>query len=221
MPERPTIQIACTGVDVIDIEQTRELQDDLKSLSDADYGKLRHEIVTTGFAFPLALWRDTGGVMFVVGGHQRRRVLLALRAEGFEIPPVPYVLVEARGIVAARRRVLQDAAQYGRIETQGLYEYMHDANLRMPDLSSSFRLPDLNMEKFRLEYFAEPDTSAESSSGSGSEPSANPAAAITARMIAKRIKALRPEQQLAVIAFVERLERGDDPDRIRLEDVLA
>jgi len=39
------------------------------------------------------------------------------------------------------------------VESQGLYEFMQSADLMIGDLAKSFRMPDLNMESFTLEYF--------------------------------------------------------------------
>jgi len=154
-----TIRIACQGAASMDIAQMSYFQGDLKSLSEANFKKLREEIVQTGFAFPINIWSD-GEKNYIVGGHQRWRVLSRLREEGWQIPEIPIVKVEASSIQEARRRVLQDVSQYGKIETQGLYEFMTEAQIQMQDLKGMFDLPEIDLGKFEAEFFADPSPAA-------------------------------------------------------------
>jgi DNA modification methylase len=113
---------------------------------------LKTEILNTGFAFPVYVWKDGDGKTWTLGGHQRVRVLTSLRSEGYLIPPVPIVYVEAKDYTEAKRRVLQDVSQFGKIETQGLYEFATDAGLSLPDLDA-FDLPEIDMKSFGDEFF--------------------------------------------------------------------
>jgi len=152
-----TIRIACDTKDALPLDELQPFQGELKSLSKEDYAKLRKEILETGFAFPVYVWRSPENVPFIVGGHQRMRTLKELRdGEQFIIPPVPIVYVHADSFHQAKRRVLQDVAQYGKIENQGLYEFMSEAALSIPELESSFRLPDIDITSFGDEFFRDP-----------------------------------------------------------------
>lgn len=166
--EPNAVRVACTGSELVEIDELYELQGELKSLSDDAFRALRDEILWTGFAFPIYAWRDPDDKLLIVGGHQRKRVLSALREEGKEVPAVPIVLVEAADIKEARRRVLQDVAQYGVVERQGLYEFMHLAELSLPDLETNFRIPDINIESFSSEFFEDLDGS--EGDGAGGAP---------------------------------------------------
>jgi DNA modification methylase len=154
MTKTKTVRIACDVRDSVPLDDLHALQGELKSLSKEDYAKLRAEILDTGFAFPICVWKGPKGKIMIVGGHQRARALKEMRdAEGFVIPPVPVVFVQAKNETEARRRVLQDVGQYGRIERQGLYEFMHEAEISIQELTDSFRLPEIDPIKFGDEFF--------------------------------------------------------------------
>lgn len=149
------IKIACKVADFVPLSELCELQGDLKSLSHNQFAQLKNEILKTGFAFPIHIWRDADKTPWIVGGHQRVRVLRQLVQDGYQIDKVPVVEVEAKNLDAAKRRVLQDASQYGQIERQGLYEFMTSIDLGVDDLATSFHLPEvsLDMDMFKQEFF--------------------------------------------------------------------
>lgn len=156
------IKVACEGVEAIDIAKMKELQGDLKSLSTENYAMLKKEMLDTGFAFPIHLWLDKStGTRWIVGGHQRKRTLESMRQEGYKVPPVPVVYVHAKDIKEARRRVLQDIAQYGQVEHEGLYEFMTEAAIAPGDLAASFKIPEIDMPAFNAEFFHDDVTGSE------------------------------------------------------------
>jgi hypothetical protein len=149
-----TIRIACDTKDHLSIDDLTPLQGGLKTLSKQNYAKLKKEILTTGFAFPMYVWKNKK-IRYIIGGHQRLECLKTMRDEGFTIPNIPVVFIEASSIQEAKRRVLQDVGQYGRVDRQGLYDFMQGAEISIDDLSTSFSVPDteFNMDGFRNEFF--------------------------------------------------------------------
>lgn len=101
------------------------------------------------------VWRDKKK-NFIVGGHQRVKVLRLLEADGIGVPDVPVVFIKAKNADEARRRVLQDVSQYGRVTQTGLYEFMETSHINYADLTANFRIPELDPEAFRSAFF--PDT---------------------------------------------------------------
>lgn len=172
MPQE-SVRIACQGALEVPLEKLNELQGELKSLSEENYGKLKNEILGTGFAFPIRAWKDPKGKLWIVGGHQAKRTLERMQTEGIKVPPLPVSLIEAKSLVEARRRVLQDVTQYGKVERQGLYEFMSQAELNLQDIESSFSVPELDLKSFQVEYFQD-NTVPASSSGSDTGPQAPP-----------------------------------------------
>lgn len=148
------ILVRCKGSATIDIDNLIPFQGNLKTLSEDAYRRIKKEIVETGFAFPFHVWID-GGRNKLIGGHQRLVGLKRMRGEGFVIPALPMVTVEAKNIKEAKRRVLQDVSQFGTITPRGLYDFMLDADISMDDLEDSFKMPDMNMFQFKGEFFPE------------------------------------------------------------------
>lgn len=69
---------------------------------------------------PFAVWRH-GGRTFLLDGHGRREVLLAMAEEDKEIlgAEFPCVSVEAEDEAAARKALLQITSRYGRVTAEG------------------------------------------------------------------------------------------------------
>jgi len=128
-------------------------QGDLKSLSKDGYKKLKNEIIETGFAFPIHVWQHKKK-FYSVDGHQRVRVVEQMKIEGYQFPhKLPCVVVEAKDMKEAKRRVLQGISQYGKVQEQGLYEFMHDADFSIDEVKDSFDIPDVDMPNFDANFF--------------------------------------------------------------------
>ena len=142
------VKIACVTKDYLSIDDMVPFQGDLKTLTEKNYRKLKTEIVTTGFAFPIMIWKDLQGTNNIIGGTQRWRVLSQMRAvDNYFIPNIPVVFVDAASIEEARRRVLQDASQYGIIEVDELLPFVDLAGIDLAEIDSRFKLPDINIPK--------------------------------------------------------------------------
>lgn len=146
-----TLKISCVGAALMELDDLVEFQGDLKSLSKTAYKQLRNELEETGFGFPFRVWRNSGKAN-LIGGHQTKRVLQKMREEGWSIPRLPVSFIEARDLKEAKRRVLQDIAQYGKIERQGLYEFLYESEIDFSMVETSFYLPEVDMESFKFEY---------------------------------------------------------------------
>ena len=145
------LKIACDTKDKLNLNQLEYFQGDLKDLSETRYKELREEIEKTGFAFPFHVWKDQGK-NYLVDGHQRYRVLTQMEKEGWQLPPLPVVFVFADSIEQAKRRVLQATSQYGEITGQGLYGFMSESGLTLPEVQK-FELPGIDKQKFEAEFF--------------------------------------------------------------------
>lgn len=142
-----TIQIRCSGSRTVDVDDLQELQGDLKTLTKENYERLKNEILETGFAFPIYVWRNGDNEM-VTSGHQRLRTLKTMRRTGYHIPPIPVIDIEADNLREAKRRVLQDASQYGIVNEEGFAEFLNDAQFDLDFAEKSFRMPDMKWDKF-------------------------------------------------------------------------
>lgn len=155
-----TIKIACKGAEALNIDDLKELQGELKDLSPEAEAMLWKSIEDDGFAFPFHAWKDPRSrKTYLVSGHQRKRVLVKKRDdEGYVIPKLPVTYVEARDIRHARRRVLQDVAQYGVVTPQGMYDFMVEAKIDYAGLARDFKIPEFDMPSFERGFFPNGDT---------------------------------------------------------------
>jgi len=150
------IRIECEGSKTIRHDELVPMQGNLKSLAKEDYERLRDEIVADGFSEPISAW-DDGGIFRVLNGHQRLRTIKEMcDNEGYDCPPIPISVVQARDEKQARRKLLSMASAFGKVEKEGLYEFMQESNLELDDVISSFRLPEIDMEKFAEEFYLDP-----------------------------------------------------------------
>lgn len=151
------IRITCQGASALPYHELEPFQGNLKSLSEANYQKLRQEILELGFFDPILVWRaqtDDGPKNFIISGHQRQRVVKRMvEEEGFECPDLPINPIEADSWQEAKKKILAAISQYGKLEDQGLYEFMSDAGLTFQEVQASFDLPALDMDKFGEEYY--------------------------------------------------------------------
>lgn len=153
--ELKTISIACESKSAMNIDDMRDFQGNLKTLLDVDYEKLKGEIIELGFSYPIQIWQ-TGEQNYILDGHQRRRVLLRMREEGYEIPEVPVGVTFADTYKEAKMKLLGGASQYGRVVSDGLYEFMTDADLTVEEIRERVRFAEVDLDLFNSEFYEEP-----------------------------------------------------------------
>lgn len=146
------IRIACTGAGTARIQDLIPIQGNLKDLSKGNYEKLKKEILELGFSEPISVWRQDGK-MNVLNGTQRLRTLHKMVEEGFECPPIPISYIEAESMKEAKKKILALTSQYGEITKQGLYEFMSEADITMPEIEDSFRFPEIDFPNFKGDFF--------------------------------------------------------------------
>lgn len=146
-----SLRIECEAVATLDVDQIQEFQGNLKSLSRENYERFRNQLLELGFSEPISVWKDPDGVMRCLNGHQRTRTLKEMRREGIEIPPIPVSWIHARTLKEAKKKVLALASQYGKVEDDGLYEFLNDAQITAEELGD-FHFPDIDMEEFRADF---------------------------------------------------------------------
>lgn len=149
------IRIACQGAETITLDKIVGFQGDLKTLSEQNYFKLRGLILKHGFSFPFQLWKNKGKI-FILDGHQRMATLKRLRdEEGYVIPPLPLNWVEAATRKEAAEKVLAAVSQYGEMSNQGLFDFITEFKIEMPELSSQFDFSNIDFDRFQKTFFPE------------------------------------------------------------------
>lgn len=151
------VEINCKGSRSVPLANLRPFQGNLKELSQANYVKLKGNIQNMGFSFPVFVWTDkTSGHEYLLDGHQRVRTLTEMKKEGYEIPDIPVADVDAESFGDAKKKLLAAASQFGSFQSQGLYEFITDNQFDVDMVNENFTMPEINMDKFKTEYYEEP-----------------------------------------------------------------
>jgi hypothetical protein len=91
-----------------------------------DVTKLKNAIKQNGWSFPVFVWADHN---FVIDGAGRKKAVIELISEGYEITEIPYVEIEADSIEQAKAKVLEVSSQYGIITTDSFLEFTEGIEL--------------------------------------------------------------------------------------------
>lgn len=147
------IRIECKGHGVISLSEIEPIQGELKSLSSSGYDKLKNQILMHGFSAPFFLWKNPKKEKWsICDGTQRFRVLSELKNQGYEIPKLPYVEIFAKSELEAKKKLLSYVSQFGKVDRQGLYQYIMDSEIDVADLED-FDLPEVDLSQFKEEFF--------------------------------------------------------------------
>lgn len=129
--------------ELVDISGLTPFQGKLKSLSDANFNKLRKSIIDEGFSFTVHVW-ENGGVTYIIDGHQRVSVLTQMRKQGIEVPPISCSYVSAKTYRDAKKLVLLAVSQYGKIQRDGFLEFVDGEDFDFGD----YDFPDFTIDDF-------------------------------------------------------------------------
>src|SRR5678816_136626 len=143
-----TVQIRCKAAVNIDLAKLTPLQGELKELSDANFNKLKQSILRHGITFPFFVWQSDGK-NYILDGTQRDRVLLKLVAAGYECPPLPCALIDAKDKREAAEKILLISSQYGRMTEETLDEFLAENDLSFLELADELELPSIDDAYFR------------------------------------------------------------------------
>lgn len=113
---------------------------DLKQKKNRDVGDLKNSILEMGFFVPLFIWEEG---KYITDGAGRFLALEMLEYEGYEIPDLPYLPIQAKSKAEAKRITLAVSSTYGLITPESIGEFTFDLN----ELDLSF----INIEGFNLE----------------------------------------------------------------------
>jgi hypothetical protein len=147
------IEIKCKGAMELPLESILDFQGDLKTLSDESYTKLKNELLELGFCEPISIWISPEGNNYILNGHQRRKTLLKLQEEGYEIPLIPVSLIEADNLKQAKKKILALTSQFGTMTQDSLINFCEMNELNIDDMMNEFKFPEIPMLKFQDDDF--------------------------------------------------------------------
>jgi hypothetical protein len=148
-----TIKITVEAKTTIPLAKLEPFQDEIKTLPKEEYERMRANILKYGFSFAVHVWKDKGK-NYIIDGHQRTFTLRQLETiEGYEIPPIPVAIVQAKSFKEAKQKVLAGASQYGRMSEQGLFDFMKSNAIQFELLAGHFDFPEINLGQFSDTFF--------------------------------------------------------------------
>ena len=124
-----TVDVNCTGTDFIDYKTLLLTQGKLKIRTKEQLNKLVQSIIEQGFSFPFFVWRDKGK-NHVLDGHGRIQALNALVENGYTIPDLPAVYIEAENLEDAKIKLLKHNSIYGSIDQNSLKSFSNGFSIQ-------------------------------------------------------------------------------------------
>jgi len=143
--EDMTIKIACQGYTVVPLEELKDLQGNLKDLTEENYVKLRNSMTQYGFSFPVFMWIDTNGTKWIIDAHQRLRTLRKMQQEGWTIPPLPADIIQAENRVEAKKKLLLLNSRFGQMTREGFDEFVDEVGFEIDgeELETMLAIPEI------------------------------------------------------------------------------
>lgn len=147
------IKNAVRELKMLSVDDLTPFQGGLKDLSDANYARLKKQIVDLDFSEAISVWED-GDKKYILNGHQRLKALQKMAAEGYEIPLIPVALIDAKDYKQAKKKVLALASQFGEMTAESLHQFMLESEIPFDELDT-FRFPEVSMDSFADQLGAE------------------------------------------------------------------
>lgn len=101
----------------------------LKESEKRDVHKLKNAIIEKEFSIPMFVWEK-----YILDGSGRMLALKELHEEGYKIPDLPVVFIEADNLEDAKILVLQINSQHGEITAESLDLFIDNLDLQPVEL---------------------------------------------------------------------------------------
>lgn len=138
------VKINSTVKERLAINYIEDIQGNLKILSDENYNKLKKSILKHGFCFPLFIWENKDdGKIYCLDGNQRIKTLKRMKEEGYSIPQVPVIFLDANDYEDAKEKLAAAASQYGKFTEEGVASFFADMDFDI----GAIEIPFLDFSK--------------------------------------------------------------------------
>ena len=134
MKQIKTISIKCETKDYLDWHNITEFQGGLKIRDEADIEKAKTSILKYGWSFPFFVW-VSGKTNYCLDGHARIKVLKALEEEGYLIPELPVVYIQAKNKTEAKQKLLRLNSNFGHFTKESVLEFAEDIDLNFDEIA--------------------------------------------------------------------------------------
>lgn len=154
MREIKTISIKCETKDTLELAELTEMQGGLKERTDFDFDKIKLSIIKYGFSFPLFVWKS-GKTNYLLDGHGRFATLCKMQKDGYIIPPLPVVYIQAKDKKEAKQKLLRLNSQYGKMTKESVLEFAEDIDLNFDEIALPDSVIDFSDDTEAVEDFPE------------------------------------------------------------------
>ena len=131
-----------SNLPTIDFHKLRILQGDLKTLSKENLTKLCNSILKLNYFVPAFIWNSDND-LWILDATQRYHALEQLEKEGYEIPEIPYIEIEAKDRKDAAEKLLQITSRYGEINPETTFFEDFDIDL---SFINDVEIPELDIK---------------------------------------------------------------------------
>lgn len=128
-----TIKITCSSDRTLPLAELTEFQGDLKYRDKTDIEKVIKSILKHGFSFPFFVWQN-GKHNFILDGHGRKLALKKMWADGYEIPELPVIYINAENEADAKEKLLRINSRFGDITSDSLADFAKDLKFDFNDV---------------------------------------------------------------------------------------
>lgn len=139
------IEINCKGADLKSIEELKDFQGEIKKLTPENYQKLKNTILNNGFSAPVFIWIHNNQ-NYVLDGHQRIKILIDLKKEGYTIPQVPVDYIYAKDKREAKKKLLSLASTYGMGDKNAIEAFIEQNKLSVNEILSEENIINLETD---------------------------------------------------------------------------
>lgn len=142
------------------LDELKETQGSLKSLSKADYKKFKSQLIDNGFTAPFIIWICPKGNKQILDGHTRKWCLIKMQDEGVVIPKTyPCNIIEAKTRKEAIKILMSLVSQYGKTDMESLSDFVIKEELDFEWLKINTDIPGINLD-FEIEETEETNAKA-------------------------------------------------------------
>ncbi|WP_448529159.1 DNA modification methylase [Raineya sp.] len=137
----------------IEWQKAQWLQKNLKELSDEKFEKLKESLKKYFFVMPFMVWQDQEGIIWILDGHHRQKVLNEMINSGINIPEyLDAVFIDCKNKKEAAELVLVYTSQYAKMTQQGLNDFLQNFNLDLLELKIAVDIPEFSFDRFEQKF---------------------------------------------------------------------
>ncbi len=138
------------GLPTIHYNQLEDLQGNFKSITEENLNKLKNSIIKHGIFLPKFVWIENKHI-WTVNGHQTIKALMSLEKDGYSIPEVPIIKIEADNKKDAIEKLIIINSRYGIINKDTNIFDLYD--LKDMELLEIIEIPELSIDDIFLPNF--------------------------------------------------------------------